>query len=76
MHVASFREAQRAAVEADYLEQKGFDVAVRETDVQGQTWFRVFVGEYATREEAARVRVDLLALPRVGYAQIVTLKER
>lgn len=76
VHVASFRETQRAAAERDYLEKRGFKVAVQETDVKGQAWFRVVVGEYGTREEAARARIELLALPRIGYAQIVTAKNR
>lgn len=76
VHVASFRDMQRAGAETDYLEKHGYAAAVEEVDVKGQIWIRVYAGEYATREEAADARVALLALPRIGYAQIVTVKDR
>jgi cell division protein FtsN len=75
VHVASFMEMSRAGSETDYLEKNGFDVAVIETEVKGQKWYRVYVGEYMTREEAAAARLGLLELPRVGYARIVTLRD-
>ncbi|MDD3643264.1 MAG: SPOR domain-containing protein, partial [Candidatus Krumholzibacteria bacterium] len=76
VHVASFRETQRAGRETDYLEKHGYVASIREADVKGVTWYRVLVGEYRTREEANAARVALLALPRIGYAQIVTVKDR
>ena len=75
VHVASFREIGRAGQETDYLEKKGHSAVVIATEVSGQTWYRVYVGEYRTREEAAAMRLQLLDLSRIGYARVVTLKD-
>ena len=75
VHVASFKEISRAGRETDYLERKGYDAVVIATAVSGRTWYRVHVGEYRTREEAAAVRLQLLDLSRIGYAKVVTLKD-
>jgi len=75
VHVASFRETGRAGQETDYLEKKGHSAVVIATEVSGQTWYRVYVGEYRTREEAAAMRLQLLDLSRIGYARVVTLKD-
>jgi septal ring-binding cell division protein DamX len=75
IHVASFKEISRAGQETDYLEKNGYDTAVLEADVSGQKWFRVYAGEYGTREEADAARLRLLDLSRIGYAKIVLLKD-
>ncbi len=75
VHVASFRETGRAGNETDYLEKKGYDAVVIATEVSGRAWYRVYVGEYRTREEAAAIRLQLLDLSRIGYARVVTLKD-
>jgi cell division septation protein DedD len=75
VHVASFKEIERAGRETDYLEKKGHAATVISAEVNGQTWYRVYVGEYRTREEAAAMRLQLLDLPQVGYARVVTLKD-
>jgi cell division protein FtsN len=48
---------------------------VIETVVSGQTWYRVYVGEFDTKEEAAAARLRLLDLPRIGYARVVVLED-
>ena len=75
VHVASFKEMGRAGSETDYLEGKGYDAAVIAVDVSGKTWYRIYVGEFNTREEARAIRLQLLDLSRIGYAKVVTLKD-
>jgi len=75
IHVASFKEIGRAGQETDYLEKNGYDTAVLEAEVNGQRWYRVYAGEYGTKEEAEAARLRLLDLSRIGYAKIVTLKD-
>ena len=75
VHVASFREMDRAGTETDYLEKNGYDSIVLEKVVNGQTWYRVYVGEFRTKEEATTTRLDLLDLRQIGYAKVVTLKD-
>jgi cell division protein FtsN len=74
IHVASFRNINRAGIEADYLEERGFEARVVEFEVKGQLWYRVFVGNYETETEASEVRLELLALKRIGYARVTELK--
>ena len=75
VHVASFKEMSRAGRETDYLERKGYDAVVIATEISGRTWYRVYVGELYTREEATAMRLNLLDLSRIGYAKVVTLKD-
>ncbi|MBN1163985.1 MAG: SPOR domain-containing protein [Candidatus Krumholzibacteriota bacterium] len=76
VHVASFREISRAGQESDYLEGKGFVPAVMEVDIRGEKWFRIMVGEYATREEALQTKMKLMTLKRIGYARIVLVDDK
>jgi septal ring-binding cell division protein DamX len=71
IHVSSFKEMSRAEVEKAYLEENGFSARIVDTDIKGVKWLRVFVGGYATMEEASKARLDLLGLPKIGYARIV-----
>jgi cell division protein FtsN len=75
IHVASFKEMSRAGKETDYLEKKGYETIVIAADVKGQEWYRVYVGEFGTKEEADAARLKLLDLPAIGYARVVTLKK-
>jgi cell division protein FtsN len=71
VHVASFQEIGRADREIEYLERRGFGARIIETDVKGTHWFRVIVGDFATREEAERARIELLAIKQISYARII-----
>ena len=73
VHVASFTEIGRAGSESDYLEKNGFAATILATEVNGQTWYRVYVGEYRTPEEAASTKQRLLDLSQIGYAKVVPL---
>jgi cell division septation protein DedD len=76
IHVASFRDMEHAGIETDYLEKHGYVTSIQEAEVKGQTWYRVLAGEYRTKEEAKNARTALLGLPRIGYAKIVTVKDK
>jgi cell division protein FtsN len=74
VHVASFRGIARAGSEVEYLEKQGYEVRVIEVEIRGVAWFRVLVGEYETADEARKARLELLALKRITYANVVKLK--
>ncbi|MFA4947653.1 MAG: SPOR domain-containing protein [Candidatus Krumholzibacteriia bacterium] len=74
IHIASFREMSRAEVEKAYLEKNGFPARIVEVKIKGANWLRVLVGEFATESEAAKTRLDLLGLNKVGYARVVTIE--
>jgi cell division septation protein DedD len=74
IHVASFTEPFRAEDEKAYLEKNGFPARIVEVEIKGVRWLRVIVGEFATEDEAAKTRLDLLGLNRVGYARVLTVE--
>jgi hypothetical protein len=74
IHVASFKEMSRAEVEKAYLEKNGFPARIVEVQIKDERWLRVLVGEFATASEAAKTRLDLLGLNKVGYARVVTIE--
>ncbi|UCF06649.1 MAG: SPOR domain-containing protein [bacterium] len=74
IHVASFRNVNRAGIEAEYLKEREFESRVVEFEVKGQLWYRVFVGNYASESEASKVRLELLTLKRISYARVIELK--
>jgi cell division septation protein DedD len=74
IHVASFKEMARAEVEKAYLEKNGFPARIVEVQIKDEKWLRVLVGEFATESEAAKTRLDLLGLNKVGYARVVTIQ--
>jgi hypothetical protein len=75
VHVASFKDMDRVGAEVSYLEKQGYETRVVEVEIKGAVWFRVLVGEFATREDADEVRQELLALRRISYAQVVRIEE-
>jgi len=75
IHIASFKELSRAGRETEYFERAGYEVRVVEVNIKGEIWFRVLVGNYATREEAITERVEIRAMKRVGYARVVKLTQ-
>jgi cell division protein FtsN len=74
IHVASFKLIDRAGREKEYFEGKGFSVRVIAVEINGEEWFRVYVGEYATRDEARRARDELMDVSNVGYTRIIELE--
>jgi septal ring-binding cell division protein DamX len=71
IHVASFTEASRAEAEKKLLESKGFSVRIVEVPLRGDMWLRVFVGAYATMDDAEAARLEVLGLRGHSYARIV-----
>jgi cell division septation protein DedD len=52
-------DAQEANDCAQKLKAKGYEVYLVEADVEGKTWHRVRVGNFATRRDAENTRVQL-----------------
>ena len=73
VHVASFQEISRAGTEAEYFESRGREVRVSEVTVNDEIWYRVYVGEFETKEEADDLRQELLGTGRIAYARVVKL---
>ena len=69
------RELSRAESEIEYLGRNGFEARYVEVMVKDQAWYRIYVGRFATREEAARMRLELLELRRISYARVSKITE-
>ena len=54
-------DAQEANDCAQKLKAKGYEVYLVEADVEGKTWHRVRIGNFATRRDAEHMRVQLAA---------------
>ncbi len=52
VQIYSFAELDRAKKSKAELEKKGLSVHIAEGEVKGRTWYRIRVGEFATRDEA------------------------
>jgi cell division septation protein DedD len=50
-----------AGVWLDRLTDKGYEAFIVDADIRGRTWYRVRVGNFATRQEAEKVRQTLEA---------------
>ncbi|MBN2072040.1 MAG: SPOR domain-containing protein [Candidatus Krumholzibacteriota bacterium] len=74
VHIASFLDIGRAGTESDYFEKKNYDVRIMEVELKGRTWFRVYIGEFRTKEEAEAMRTELLSFRRIAEARVMNVK--
>lgn len=74
IHVASFRDIARAEREAAFLKGKGFDAKIVEFEIRSQTWFRILVGEFDTKEGAAEFIDELRPINRSEHSRIIKQK--
>lgn len=69
LHVYSLPSMESLQEELKKLERRGFKTAVKAVDVEGKgRWYRVFLGNFATRAEANAAKPALLAELGVDYA--------
>ena len=59
VQVASFKEEERALVLSSDLNQYGYKPLVRKVHTNDETWYRVTVGPFVSREDAANYQVKL-----------------
>ena len=60
LHTGSFKNKEVAAGEIDRLKKMGFHAYLQTVDLEnGQTWHRIKVGSYSTREEAENTQKAL-----------------
>jgi len=75
VHIASFRDINNAAVEAEYFEKKGYDVFVTEVEVKRVKWFRVLIGRFSDKDEAGKTKIELLSFKRIGDARVIKVNK-
>ncbi|MCD6380239.1 SPOR domain-containing protein [bacterium] len=75
VHIASFRDLDKAGIEAEYFEKKGYDVYVMQAEVKHTRWFRVLIGRIPTQGEASKFKMQLLSLKKIGYARVIKMNK-
>ncbi len=71
IHVSSFKGTEKAEEEALYLLGWGFPVFLYHVDLGSKgKWYRVYVGPYATREEAMQSKIKLDENPRITSTRV------
>jgi hypothetical protein len=71
VHVASYRKIEQANQDVANLRKHGFEGRAVRTDLGSKgIWYRVFVGSFPSRAEAAEARAEILKLPEYKYAQV------
>jgi type II secretory pathway predicted ATPase ExeA/cell division septation protein DedD len=75
VHVASFRDGNRADLFLLSLRDEGHPGKILQQEVNNRTWFRVYAGPYFDRKDAMDHVDGLQKTARINYYQIVTLDQ-
>jgi len=73
IHVASFRDKNRAERQVTHIAQSNFPAFFKPVDVGGQIWFRVYVGKYSDIEEAKATKSSLTEKQIISYSSIIEM---
>ncbi len=67
LHVASYRERSHADEDIARLSGLGLKAYSVKTDLSGEQWFRVYVGEFSEETEARKTGAELVQKGVIGY---------
>ncbi len=67
LHVASYRESSHADDDIARLSGLGLKAYSVKTDLSGEQWFRVYVGEFSEEAEATKTGAELAEKGAIGY---------
>ena len=71
VHAGSFRGIDKAKEEAFYLLGWGYSVFIYRVDLESKgVWYRVYVGPFATREDAMERKIKLDENPRIRSTRV------
>ena len=74
VQIAAFPNEQEAQGKANELKNKGLGAFYIPAMVNGKTWYRVSIGQFATQEEATDYRSNLIKEGKVASAMIQKIK--
>ena len=73
IHISSHRQQAKADAEVKKLATQGLDVFVRHQEVKGKgMWYRVYVGKFGTKQEAA---ADMNRLRKMNVSKYFAIRE-
>jgi septal ring-binding cell division protein DamX len=75
LHVWSFPDSLEAAAASAPLVRQGLSPAVRGALIQQRRWYRVVVGNFASRAEAMAARALLAGQPGIEYVGVVRVQQ-
>jgi cell division septation protein DedD len=73
LHPWSFADSSDAQAALAPLQRQGMHPVVRSTEIKGSTWYRVLVGNFATRSEAWQARDILAERVRTDWVGVVKI---
>jgi type II secretory pathway predicted ATPase ExeA len=73
IHVVSFRDSLRSLVYYERLQDKAIAARIKKDLVEGEEWYRVFIGPEPTRQAAVTKANDLQGAREIEYFKIVRL---
>jgi cell division septation protein DedD len=71
LHLLSSTEGAEASAAQARYERQGYSAVVREATVKGRLWYRVIVGDFATKAEASGFREQAQEKFRVDWVGVV-----
>lgn len=74
IQIAAFPNEQEAQGKANELKNKGLGAFYIPALVNGKTWYRVSIGQFATQDEATEYRTNLIKEGKVASAMIQKIK--
>lgn len=74
LHIGSFMKKANAEKTVDRLKQSGLKASYAERVVQGETWYRVLIGDYPDEEEARRAGAELKKKGIISYFKPIKRK--
>lgn len=75
VQVASYSEEGEAQKTASELKQKGYSAFYIPAKVDGKTWYRVSIGQFATQNEASDYRKEILTNAKVTSAIVQKISQ-
>jgi len=74
LHISSYKEKNNADDQVLELEKQGYKVFSLEEEVEGESWHRVYIGEFFSMDQARKKGVELKGAKRIKYFKPIEIK--
>jgi cell division septation protein DedD len=76
LHVGSYKQKDNAKQKVRMLESHGCRAVVVEEEISGETWFRIYIGEFKDEEEARRFGSKLRDKVVISYYKAIPINKK